>query len=157
MPSNIAQRLANHWGQSLSSRRGASSAAVSGFEARHAVKLPGDMRDYLLQLDGTGASWPNDQDAKGFSFWQLTQIRPVNDELASKGLSALPGLERYFAFADFLTWMWAYAIELDSQASLVNRVVLVGKDHPIRVADSFTEFVDLYLQNSSRIYGEIVR
>src|SRR5687767_1414656 len=99
MPSDVAQRLATYWGQSLSSRRGASSEALLGFEARHSVKLPSDMRDYLLHLDGTGASWPDDQDPKGFSFWQLTQIRPVNDELASNGLSALPGLERYFVFA----------------------------------------------------------
>jgi hypothetical protein len=157
MPSDVAQRLVNYWGQSLSSRRGASSAALLAFEARHAVKLPSDMRDYLLQLDGTGGSWPDDQDPKGFSFWQLIQIRPVNDELASKGLSALPGLERYFVFADFLTWLWAYAIQLDAKESLVNRVVLIGKDHPIHVADSFSEFVDLYLQNSSRIYGEVAR
>ena len=111
------------------------------------------MRDYLLQLDGTGTHWPGDQDVKGFSFWQLAQIRPVNEELAAHGLRAEKGLERYFVFADFGTWLWAYAIRLGADPSAGNRIVMIGNDDPIHIADSFDEFVDLYVQDSPRLYG----
>jgi len=93
----------------LSSRLGALREAIREFESRY-VKLPTEMRDYLLQLDGTSARWPVDQDARLFSFWQLAQIRPVNDELASYEVPPIAGFERYFVFADFMDWSWAYAI-----------------------------------------------
>jgi hypothetical protein len=154
VPADIAQKLAGHWGQSLSSRLGAPSDALRDFETRHGVRLPPEMRNYLLQLDGMGASWPDDQDARLFSFWQLAQIRPVNEELASHGLPPIPGVDHYFVFADFMTWSWAYAINLAADSTTGNEVVLIGTEdgRPLRVAGSFGEFVDLYVSNSPQIY-----
>ena len=153
MTSAIARKLASHWGQDPTTERGASLAAVSQFESSYQVRLPRDMRDYLLQLDGTGTHWPGDQDAKGFSFWQLAQIRPVNEELGAHGMPAAEDLKDYFVFADFGTWLWAYAIRLDDGRSTSNRVVLIGNDKPIHIADSFEEFVELYVHDSARTYG----
>jgi hypothetical protein len=152
--SDIALKLARHWGQSLSARVGASSEALREFESRHGVKLPTEMRDYLVQLDGTGTSWQDDKDAQLFSFWQLAQIRPVNEDLASYGMQPIAGLDRYFVFADFMDWSWAYAIKLDADSPGDNEVVMIGTEdgHPRRIAGSFGEFVDLYVDDSPRIY-----
>lgn len=113
------------------------------------------MREYLLQLDGTGSHWPDEQDAKGFSLWPLARIRPAAEELAKTGMIEVPGLDQYFAFADYLDWSWAYAIRLASDDSSGNRVILIGQDAPLEVASSFGEFVDLYLQDSPRLYGQV--
>jgi hypothetical protein len=113
------------------------------------------MREYLLQLDRSGSTWPDDQDAKGFSFWPLARILPAAEELAKTAITDVSGLDEYFAFADYLGWSWAYAIRLAFDDSRGNRVILIGKEAPFEVASSFGEFVDLYLQDSPRLYGEV--
>lgn len=152
MANTTVRKLADHWGQPLSSHRGASPAAIREFELSYGVKLPADMRDYFLQFDGTGAHSPLDQDAKGFSFWQLAQVRPVKDELMARRIPPMEGMEQFFVFADFLTWLWAYAIRLDAGTSARNPIVLIDGEKSVPIADSFSEFVDLYVQNSESLY-----
>jgi hypothetical protein len=152
---SIAERLSRHWGQeTIPPRPGAAPEAVKAFEVTHKITLPADMREYLLQLDGTGSHWPNDQDPKGFSFWPLARIRPVAEELAERRMTELPKLDQYFVFADYLGWSWAYAILLAADQSIGNRVALIGNEVPLEVASSFSEFVDLYLKDSPRLYGQ---
>lgn len=156
MTSKIAKRLATHWGREGNPPgHGASPEAVSAFESSHKVVIPAEMRDYLLELDGMGQYWPDDQDANGFSLWPIARIRPVAEELAALGKNSIPGLEHYFAFADYMAWSWAYAILLTHEESSDNPVVIIGMDSPVRVASSFGEFVDLYLEDSPRLYGPV--
>ena len=57
-----------------------------------------------------------------------------------------------FVFADYLNWSWAYAIRLVSDVDSCNRVVIVGKNSPERVAETFEGFVDLYLADAEGLY-----
>lgn len=155
MSSRVADKLSQHWAAQLAVSRGATSESVEQFEATHHVTLPAEMRDYFLELDGMGSHWPNDQDAKGFSFWPLALVRPAAEELSKMGMESPPELDRHFAFADYLGLSWAYAIRLTDDPLSGNRVMLIGKDSPVQVASSFGEFVDLYLQDSPRLYGQV--
>ena len=95
-----------------------------------------------------------DQDEKGFSFWSLERVRWVPEELAEEApvSPSFPDAENFYAFADYLGWSWAYAIRL-SELPGPAPVILIGKDSPALVARSFGEFVDLYLADSSALYG----
>ena len=118
------------------------------------VLLPADMRDYFAIVNGMVPVWPGDQDDKGFSFWPLERVRWVPEELANlspQGV-AFPNCEDFYAFADYLGWSWAYAIRL-APSSGGNQVILIGKDEPDLVADSFSEFVDVYLIDAPALYG----
>lgn len=55
-----------------------------------------------------------------------------------------------FVFSDYLVWCWGYAVELDQIGS--DGVVYQVAGTPKRkVADSFTEFLKLYLIDSEGI------
>jgi cell wall assembly regulator SMI1 len=152
---SVAQRLTAYWrdlGLPISS--GCSESAVRQFEASVGAPLPADMRTYLLTVNGMRDAFPGDQDKEGFSFWPLARVRWLPKELAevSPHTPVFRGAEKFYAFADYLTWSWAYAIRLTGSGK-VNQVVLVGKEVAELVADSFAEFVDLYLIDSPALYA----
>src|SRR5687767_14918889 len=153
----VAEKLSRQWAsQKLPVRPGAGSEALRQFEATHKVVLPPDMRDYFRKHDGMQLDPPNDKDAEGFSFWPLSRIRRAAEELADAvpPAEAAPELDHYFAFADYLDLSWTYAIRLTADPRDSNRVINIGTDPPTEVASSFAEFVDLYLQNSPRLYAQ---
>jgi cell wall assembly regulator SMI1 len=149
MAKSVADKLVAHWAsQKLVASPGALPQAVRKFEANHGVILPDDLRNYFLRHDGM------DQDAKGFSFWPLARVRPAAEELAELSSTETPvELGGYFAFADYLVWCWAWAIRLTADPAGSNPVIMIGTADgvPLKVASSFGEFVDLYLENSPRL------
>ena len=156
MTSPLVTKLAQHWKtQGLKVRSGTPPDRVAQFEATRRVSLPTELREYFLELDGMDPHWPNDHDANGFSFWPLPRVRLASEELTKAGMKPFAGSDQYFAFGDYLNWSWAYGIHLTSDAQQGGRVLLIGKDPPIEVAKSFGEFVDLYLQDSPRLYGQV--
>lgn len=154
MAASAAQRLADHWRKlGLPVSAGCSESDLQRFEKRVGVPLPSDMRTYFRTINGMRAGWPGDQDTAGFSFWPLARVSWVPEELAevSPHTPVFAGSEEFYAFADYMGWSWAYAIRL-SASGKANQVVLIGKDVPELVAESFTEFVDLYLTESPALY-----
>jgi hypothetical protein len=98
-----------------------------------------------------------DTDRAGFCFWPLPRIVSALDEFGNnKDLRTHlldPRLKDYFIFADYLHWSWAYAIRLTGDIDARGAIFKVDEPtHLSKVADSFTEFVALYLSDSSRLY-----
>jgi hypothetical protein len=60
----------------------------------------------------------------------------------------VPDPQAHFVFADYLQWSWAYAIRLGTSG---NPVIFVGAEGGV-VANSFTEFVALYVQDAEALY-----
>jgi hypothetical protein len=59
----------------------------------------------------------HDCDPIGFAFWPLARVKSVAEAFAEHTL-ALPKVSdpaRYFVFADYLQWSWAYAIHLNDR------------------------------------------
>jgi|SRR5882762_603786 len=151
---SVGQKLVKHWKKfGLPLAPGCPEDKLATFEKRTGVVLPADMRTYFTVVDGMRSEWPGDHDPQGFSFWGLGRLSWLPEEFAEKSPQGVgfPGFEDFYAFADYLNWSWAYAIRLLA-ISERNQVILVGKDTPELVAESFSEFVDLYLVDSPSLY-----
>jgi len=155
---DIGQELAKHWAaHGMAARYGNTEEEVRHFEEIHNARLPRDMRDYLLCIDGMNLYSITDyHDANGFSFWPLSKIKSAAEEarLHPEGYWDFPYQDVLYVFADYLDWCWAYAILLSKLRGDDSPVFILGKaELPIKVADSFLEFVELYLADSPTIYG----
>jgi hypothetical protein len=159
MTQSPTDKLVARWCQAGAlPRPGAAPSSLREFEQLNRVILPGDMRDYFIRLDGSTAYYAGEEDERGFSFWPIVRVRRVPEELAAHD-QALGGFDEYFFFADFMTWSWAYAIRLAADATTGDSVILIGQEHihprPPEVAGSFAEFIDVYLEDSPRLYGSV--
>ena len=148
---NIGERIKESW--SLPSLifplRSAREESLVTFESRYGVGFPKDMRDYFFQVDGI------DQDREGFSFWRLGDVKPVVEAAKAHDLNwlkQLPEAESFFIFADYLSWCWGYAIRLSKDTIDKNEVMLLCCRNPIKIADSFSEFMELYFEDNAKLY-----
>ena len=97
-----------------------------------------------------------DADPDGFCFWPLEEYSSFEQQVALHGYS-WPRTDDggvYYVFCDYLQWSWGYAIRLAEPdgAGSGGRVVPIGMNEMFTVAASFSEFVDLYLADSGRLY-----
>ena len=151
----LANQLVRHW-KSLNLRiaSGNSEETIREFESRNRVILSSDLREYFLYVDGMAPVGGHDCDPRGFSFWPLARVRDVAKECAERAL-ALPGVadpDRYFVFADYLQWSWAYAIHLGDSSLQINQIIHVGTVGSKVVANSFAQFVDQYVCDAEVLY-----
>src|SRR5580704_6322903 len=141
---NSTSNLISRWrSQNLRIAPGNPEVSVREFESHNSVILPPDFREYFLSVDGMAQVGGHDCDPTGFAFWPLARVKSVPEECAEHSLD-LPEVSdpaRYFVFADYLQWSWAYAIHLNDGPSGPNPVIHVGTIRPKVVAGSFTEFV----------------
>ena len=150
-----AEKLLSHWKrQGLALAKGNAETTLIDFEARNSLRLPPDMRQYLSVANGMPSIPGSYVDPNGFRFWPLEHIRPVPTVCAEAGVPspAVKDSERYFVFADYFDWSWAYAIDLGRSDSGSQPIIHVGTLEPKTVAHSFTEFVDLYIQDSRELH-----
>ena len=75
----------------------------------------------------------------------VSRVSDVN-RMFDPVLPGFPDDTKFFVFADYLQWSWAYSIRLAGAMS--GRIVIVGKPVPEIVADSFDEFVRLYVADA---------
>lgn len=154
----VAQKLITHWQASgIFIQLGVAEVHVQEFESKYQVIMPLDLKDYFLHVDGMKMTLDDCKDNEGFSFWPLSRVKTVPEEMSRLGSGhyTIQGLESFFVFADYFDWSWAYAIQLSSDLSAQNQVILIGKETPITIADSFTDFVDLYIADAPELYGSV--
>lgn len=141
-------RLLSHWRSAgVKLRPPASLQEIEAFERRAGVRLPNDMRDYLLLADGMEEF---DMDADLFSFWQLSRIVPISVLLPEPHYEAyrnVPDAHHCFCFADWSINADVYSIHLSSDASKPIRFSGLGPRYlPFT---SFTEFVEAYFKDAN--------
>ena len=150
-----AEKLLSHWKrQGLVLAKGNDETTLIDFETKNSLRLPPDMRQYLSDANGMPSIPGSDVDSNGFRFWPLEHIRPV-PTVCAEGEVPIPDVKdslRYFVFADYFDWSWAYAIDLSRADSGSQPIIHVGTLKPKTVAHSFTEFVDLYIQDAKELY-----
>ncbi|HEX8905448.1 MAG TPA: TonB family protein [Longimicrobiaceae bacterium] len=138
----------------------ASAGDVAAFETRYGVRLPGDVRAYLLALNGAEDGKLGAMDDRFLSFWNLAELRPLPEE--APGFANFPGAASCFAFADHLAWSHAYALRLSGDENASAPVsVLYGPGAVIETAPSFRAFLEAYLAGDETVLfpdsGPVVR
>jgi len=141
--SSVGEELASPWlSEHVALNPGVSDLQLSSFEARYHVCLPQDLRNYFLRTNGM------DVNAVGrdlVRFWSLEELRPLSKEAPQLVDRDDPAAGKsLFVFADYSIWAFAYAIRLGSVPE-DNEVFVISGTSPDKIADSFSEFVDLYL------------
>jgi hypothetical protein len=144
---SITRQLRAHWGShGVQPASAATPAEIASFEQAFGIVLPADFREYLTSLNGMDLGHEGAMDNELISFWRLSDIR--RDHVESPARSDL------FAFADWSIDAHLYALQLSSNDQAATPVFIVGGEHLLRIADSFTDFVEGYLRNDEFVlYG----
>ena len=146
------EKLISCW--SKSGRRmmpGAWEKEVQDFEAKYGVTLPRDFREYLACI-GNSTVGQKDWGLSGgkdlYAFWALNEIKSVPEETDTRSVPESEDPSSYFIFADYCIWCWAYAICVGPNEP--GKVIVVGALEPTVIANSFTEFIEAYMQDPNR-------
>jgi SMI1 / KNR4 family (SUKH-1) len=129
---------------------GASLGELESFEKANEVKLPADLRDYFLSVNGMPGGVT---DNAMIRFWPLNEVISLPKgapDYANKNYIENPS--SFYLFADYSIWAHAYAIHLASSPSEANEILLVGGKNPIVLFRSFSELVDNYLKDEGLLF-----
>lgn len=138
-------KLRAYWSRTDSQTKpvGSTEADISRLEARVGVRLPDDFRTYLL------TSAPNSQhllDDNLTGWWNADEIKSIPEEyphgLKNPAVAEKPG--SFLFFADHCMWCWAWVIGCGGDEHHGKVAIIDGLNDRF-VANSFSEFVDLYV------------
>jgi hypothetical protein len=122
---------------------------IAALEAKYNVRMPAEFREYLLtccpssdqRMDNNLTDW-----------WCLPRIKNIPPEYKYnlKNSDAESASDKYLFFADYCIWCSAWAIDCSSGANR-GRIISVDGVHDRFVADSFSEFVDKFIQHEQQL------
>lgn len=125
----------------------ADPVAIADLEVRFGLKLPADVRAFYSRADGTDMM---DANHGLITLWPLDRWKCLDQE-APQYAMAVPG--DAIVFADYSLWCLAYAARFE-HASQRMTVHIIGTGAGVPIAETFTEFLELVVTNSNRLYGE---
>jgi len=150
---NRIEKLKETWElENISGLKFITEDEISFFQTENNLLIPIDLVEYFKILNGGNEEY----DDRFFKFYSLSNFKSINDDLKnwngvpdySNIINTLEDYKSYYVFADYSFCMFSYAIRLYADVSVVNQVLVVcGDEHKI-IANSFSEFIDLYLNNS---------
>jgi hypothetical protein len=153
---NLSKLNAIWKNQKIRTVKSATESQVVEFEVSRNLQLPQDLRDYFTAINGTDGEPDNEL----FAFCTLAQFQAATQVLGawqngtprhSDVLEKMHSFETCYVFADYFISLIFYAIKLYPTASAGNEVYAIcGEDYKV-IAKSFSEFIDLYLQQSSEL------
>jgi len=132
--------------QNVSLNRLATWQEILAFEYKYQVKLSPILRTYFLEFNGIAN---RDMDDNYFTFLSLADFQLF------ESISNYYDKDKYlypncFVFSDYLVWCWGYVVQLD-QLGLDGVVYQVGGAEKVKIADSFTAFLQQYLIDSNEL------
>lgn len=132
----------------------ASFDEIEFFQNKYDVKIPQDLRNYYSEINGSG----NEILSNLYKFYNIYSTKKVKEELVNfRGVPDysqlnFEGMENIFVFGESDFCLYAFGIELYQNSSYKNRIfIFCGGDFKI-IAESFTEFIDLYLTRPEEIH-----
>ena len=94
----------------------------------------------------------DNMDANGATWWTLDRIKSIRVECGSSSNSQIDmNADKYFFFVDYLIWSEAWAIACTDHKNRGRVAVISGKQDRF-VADSFSDFIELYTGDVASIY-----
>ena len=144
--------LAKKWkSDNVEFQRTVGDNELSKFQSSHNIVLPNELINYFKNLNGTGEEY----DGNFFQFYSLNQLKTINEEYKDwKGIpnyknivNTLIESEQYFVFANYSCHLFSYAIRFNSSHSINNDILVLCGDEYKKIANSFSEFIELYLKD----------
>lgn len=144
---SIGELVKTHWlRQGIKLRPGVSKSEVTAYETKYDVCLPEDMREVFAVVNGFDNRNGEEVDNDMITFCSLEEIEPLNGSDWDVATAA----ESYFVFADWSISAHVYAVRLSKDRAVSGAVVVVY-DALVRVADSFAEFMQAYLEGNKAV------
>jgi hypothetical protein len=153
---DFIQKLKEHWGQeNIPDSTNISDAEIRKFQEENKVVFPSDLIDYFKKANGSSEEYDNQL----FRFSSLSNFKSIDDDLKnwngvpdySNIVNTLPDYKSFYVIGDYSFSMFAYAIKLLPIASSDNEIVVIAGDKYKKIANSFSEFIDLYLNDSTKL------
>lgn len=152
---DILQKTLENWNeQMIANSNVVLKLDLFDFQKNHNVELPDDLKDYFLLLNGTNETY----DENFYAFYDLKQFSSIPDFYKDK--QGIPNYQllnktlenpfNYFVFADYHIDLFSYAIRITESKGDNAVFVLCGEEY-FQIADSFSEFLELYLSNSEKL------
>ncbi len=129
--------------------RGVGEDQVVALESRLGLSLPDDFRDYLRFWSPPSDTEETDEDVT--TWWALDRMATLSEgyEHPVKLPSVQEAANDYLLFADGCFWCWAWALCCGEGPDRGRVVLIDGKDR--FVADSFSDFMRIYLKDPKRL------
>ncbi len=128
---------------------------INLFEFRNKLIIPDDLLAYFKLTDGE----IDDYNVDMFTFYKFDEFKSVKEEVGDYGgtpnytniVNTLPFHEGCFIFAEYSIFVSVFAIRLYDSKTEVNEIYSIIGDQYKIVANSFTEFINLYREDFSSI------
>jgi len=138
--------------------RSDTEGAIIQFQGSTGFILPNDLA-YFFSIAGSAERQYNEE---MYRFLSVNGFRRIDKELSDfKGtpdysniVSTLTEYKECFLFADYMVCMFSYAIRLSENESVANDIYIICGDKYKIIANSFTEFLHLYLSGSAKLQFE---
>jgi hypothetical protein len=149
----IIEKLKNKWlEEKLYFEQPLKKTDIVQFETTNKVLLPNDLKDYFSSINGTNSNYDNDF----FCFYSIKNFKSVNEVYKdwtgnpnySDFLKTPINKDNLFVFADYMINTFSYVITLNQELEVVNPIYVVCGDEYKLVANSFTEFITKYLEDT---------
>ena len=121
---------------------------VEDFEALNQWSLPNDFKQFYSRVNGMSSYFPNEIDDEGFLFYPLESILPSKQEFEG---FALAENHHLYIFADYMHKSWWYGVEIKPDGKYLIGII-PDKLNFKPITDSLSEFIALYIENSSKLY-----
>lgn len=139
---SITEQLKKTWStQGIKLRSEASPAQLAAFETKYKIRLPGELSEFLAAVNGFDCSESLMWDEELITFLGTDEIKPLGEYWSPEA----EGSEMYFVFADHCIAAHVYAIHLSDKLDHENEIVVVYDLTPVKVATSFREFIQGYM------------
>jgi len=128
---------------------------ISLFQEETGLIIPDDLRAYFNNSDRKIKEYEEDM----FVFYNFDDFKSVKDEVGDYSgipdytniINTLAAHENCFVFAEYCIHVSVYAIRLHEYKSLKNEIyAIIGDEYKV-VANSFTEFIDIYRSDFSDV------
>jgi len=148
--SSIICNLREYWLSSqVDINTGITHEEINEFEKDFNVSLPTDLRKYFYEINGF--DYPSTDKAQ-FHFWSMNKIRSESDNF----IRDLNTKEKLFVIADCDIEAYLYLIILGNDRESQNKVFLSIDNSKSELADSFSDFIKLYLNRSDDIIAPFI-
>lgn len=118
----------------------AAEQEIAEFEARYGVKLPADVREYFLKINGVYVSG-GFITLEALSKWSLIVEYEYGNPEHIKQI--LDEAEKYFRFGSYDILVWDWLIKLGSNPDVETPIVVIHGS-ATKVADNLTDFFQKY-------------